>query len=123
VGLLSPAEVSEAFCYLTTTGRRSGRPHRIEIWFAAHGDTMYLMSGGRERADWVRNIQADGGVGMRIGTVEYRGTGRVVEGGTDDDARARQLLLAKYQPPGSDELESWGRSALPVAVDLEGGER
>jgi hypothetical protein len=24
----------EAFCYLTTTGRRTGRAHTIEIWFA-----------------------------------------------------------------------------------------
>jgi len=24
------------YCYLTTTGRRSGRAHRIEIWFVAH---------------------------------------------------------------------------------------
>jgi hypothetical protein len=24
----------EEFCYLTTTGRVTGRPHEIEIWFA-----------------------------------------------------------------------------------------
>jgi len=24
----------EAFCYLTTTGRRTGRLHTIEMWFA-----------------------------------------------------------------------------------------
>ena len=115
-------DAAEPFCYLTTTGRRSGHPHTIEIWFAAHGASLYLMSGGRERADWVRNIRADGGVGVRIGTVEFRGTGRLVDAGTDEDALARRLLLAKYQPPGSDELESWGRSALPVAVDLEEAE-
>ena len=23
-------------CYLTTTGRKSGRPHEIEIWFGVH---------------------------------------------------------------------------------------
>ena len=26
---------ADDYCYLTTTGRRSGRPHRIEIWYAA----------------------------------------------------------------------------------------
>jgi len=32
-----PAQwASEPFLYLTTRGRRSGRPHQIEIWFAAH---------------------------------------------------------------------------------------
>ena len=110
---------AEPFCYLTTTGRRSGNPHTIEIWFAVHGNTLFLMSGGRERADWVRNIQADGRISVRIGDVDYRGAGRIVEPATDEDSLARRLLLAKYQPEGSDELESWGRSALPVAIDLE----
>ena len=31
------------YCYLTTKGRRTGRPHRIEIWFVAHADAAYLM--------------------------------------------------------------------------------
>jgi len=114
-------DAAEPFCYLTTTGRRSGKPHTIEIWFAAQGTTLFLMSGGREGADWVRNIQADGRVSVRIGERTYEGEARVVEPTADEDALARRLLLAKYQPPGSDELESWGRSALPVAIDLEEG--
>ncbi len=27
------------YLYLTTTGRRSGNPHEIEIWFVAHDDS------------------------------------------------------------------------------------
>ena len=33
------------YCYLTTTGRRTGRPHRIEIWYAADGYTLYAPAG------------------------------------------------------------------------------
>ena len=29
---------AEQYCYLTTTGRVSGRPHEIEIWFAVGPD-------------------------------------------------------------------------------------
>jgi len=54
-GWLSPW-AGEAFVYLTTVGRRTGRAHRIEIWFAIHNERLYLMSGGRDRADWVRNL-------------------------------------------------------------------
>ena len=43
------------FCYLTTTGRVSGRPHTIEIWFALHEHTLYLLSGAGDRSDWVKN--------------------------------------------------------------------
>jgi alpha-L-arabinofuranosidase len=34
---------SESYLYLTTIGRRTGRPHRIEIWFSAHDNKLYLL--------------------------------------------------------------------------------
>jgi deazaflavin-dependent oxidoreductase (nitroreductase family) len=114
----SLAEIpEEPFCYVTTTGRRTGRPHTIEIWFAASGTTLYLLAGGRERADWVRNALADPRVQLRVGELEVPATARIVEPGTDEDALARRLLLEKYQRPGSRDLERWGRSALPVAIE------
>ena len=112
--------IDEAFCYITTTGRRTGRPHRIEIWFAGErgGRTIYAMADGRERADWVRNVMADPRVTVRVGSQEGEAVGRVVEAASDEDALARRLLLAKYQQPGKTDLEGWSRSALPVAFDL-----
>lgn len=50
-----PAELD--YCYVTTTGRRSGNPHTIEIWFAQHGGRVYLLSGGGEASDWVKNLR------------------------------------------------------------------
>lgn len=58
-------------------------------------------------------------VTVRIGDTEGEATARVVDAGTDEDRLARRLLLAKYQQPGQTDLESWGRSALPVAFDLD----
>src|SRR5688500_2310587 len=43
----------EPFCYVTTTGRVTGQPHTIEIWFAVRNRTLYLLAGGGHRADWV----------------------------------------------------------------------
>jgi deazaflavin-dependent oxidoreductase (nitroreductase family) len=110
---------SPAFCYLTTIGRRTGRPHAIEIWFVTAGGSAYLMAGGRDRADWVRNLMTEPSVSLRIGAEEFVGRGRVVDGETTEDAEARRLILAKYATPGTGDLDSWGRSALVVAVDLE----
>ena len=76
------------------------------------------MADGRERADWVRNVMADPRVTVRVGAQEGQGRGRVVEAGADEDALARRLLLSKYQPPGSSDLERWAVTALPVAFDL-----
>ena len=33
----------EDFCYLTTTGRVTGLPREIEIWFALQGATLYML--------------------------------------------------------------------------------
>ena len=108
--------VDEAFCYLTTRGRVTGRDHEIEIWFATDdGHTLYLMAGGRERSDWVKNLQADPRVSVRIGDRVLAGSARVVEEAGEDD-KARRLLLAKYQKRS--ELAAWGASALPVAIVL-----
>lgn len=109
---------SQPFCYLTTQGRRTGRPHTVEIWFVAVGASVYLMAGGRDRADWVRNLVADPGVTLRFGSESWAARARVVEEGTKEDEDARRLLLDKYATPGTGDLDSWGRSALVVAIDV-----
>lgn len=109
----------EDFCYVTTTGRRTGRPRQIEIWFGADGDTIYLLSGGGDRSDWFKNLKADPSVTVRIGDREWHGRARVVED-SDEDARARRLLAAKYQGwKEGKHMSGWATTALPVAIDLE----
>lgn len=107
----------EAFCYLTTTGRLSGTPHTIEIWFALRDSTLYLLSGGRDRSDWVKNLLADPDVQVRIGDRDLSGTARVVDH-PSEDGWARRSLLEKYQSGYGSDLTLWGRNSLPVAVDL-----
>jgi deazaflavin-dependent oxidoreductase (nitroreductase family) len=120
VGLLrfvteDPSLGSQPFCYLTTTGRVTGRSHRVEIWFALHDGVVYLLSGGREDADWVRNILVSPQVVLEIANVKRLTHARVVEPGTDEDALARLLLLEKYDGPGEN-LAVWARTSLPIAV-------
>jgi deazaflavin-dependent oxidoreductase (nitroreductase family) len=65
------------YLYLTTTGRISGQRHEIEIWFTEHGGHFYLIA-ERESANWVRNIQSQPRVKVRIGDAEFNAIGRVV---------------------------------------------
>jgi len=115
----SPRDLAdEEFCYLTTIGRVTGRPHEIEIWFAlgAPGRTLYLLSGGRDRSDWVKNLRRNPEVVVRIDGEHFGGRARTVED-EEEDELARQLLVEKYERnPGS--LANWRRTALPVAVDI-----
>lgn len=106
----------EDFCYLTTTGRVTGRPHEIEIWFAIEEQTLYMLSGGRNRVDWLKNLRRKPEVTVRIGGDCFEGRARVVQD-PEEDALARRLLVEKYErTPGS--LTNWRRTALAVAVDL-----
>jgi hypothetical protein len=107
------------FGYLTTTGRITRRSHEIEIWFALNGRTVYLLSGGRDGSDWVLNLMGSPEVKFRIGDLTRTTTARVVEAGTDEDALARRLLVEKYTSRDPDDLEEWGRTALPVAIEWE----
>jgi deazaflavin-dependent oxidoreductase (nitroreductase family) len=107
----------ENYCYLTTIGRVSGEPREIEIWFGLDGSTLYMLSGGRDRSDWVKNLIREPEVGVRLGDQIFGGRARIVTN-RDEDARARYLLLEKYSPGYSGDLSEWGETALPVAVDL-----
>ena len=109
---------AEQYCYLTTTGRSSGEPREIEIWFGLEGSTIYMLSGGRDRSNWVRNLIADPAVALRIGERRFRGSARIVED-PDEDALARRLLLDKYSEGYSGDLGDYGRNALPVAIDIK----
>ena len=106
------------FAYLTTIGRKSGRPHRIEIWFAVEGGRLFLLSGGGDKADWVKNIRKNGSVRIQVGTRTVAARARIARRGAED-AKARELLDAKYMDwrPGR-KLSSWARGATPVTLDL-----
>jgi len=117
---IDPELARRSICYLETVGRVSGLPREVEIWFAADPvrDRIYLLSGGRDHAHWVRNIRRDPAVHVTIGSRRFAGRALEIDGGVDD-ALARRLLAAKYQGwvPGAD-LSGWAEGSLAVAIDL-----
>jgi deazaflavin-dependent oxidoreductase (nitroreductase family) len=118
LGVLLARLAGEEYCYVTTTGRVSGRPHEIEIWFGLGGNSLYLLSGGMDRSDWVKNMVKNPSVSVRIGQHTFGGTARMV---TDqkEEMLARYLLAEKYQEwEQGKQLSEWARTALPIAIDL-----
>jgi deazaflavin-dependent oxidoreductase (nitroreductase family) len=113
----------ESYCYLTTTGRVSGEPREIEIWFALDGETLYMLSGGRERSDWVKNLIKAPSVTVRIADRTFHGTARTAAD-PEEEALGRRLVFEKYAPTYSGDLSDWRDSSLPIAVDMDmGGSR
>jgi len=108
----------EDYCYVTTTGRVTGKPHQIEIWFGLSDDTLYLLSGGMDKSDWVKNLLKNPAVTVRIAKQTFNATARLVTE-EKEEKTARYLLAEKYQEwEDGKRLSEWARTALPVAMDL-----
>jgi deazaflavin-dependent oxidoreductase (nitroreductase family) len=110
-----PAAGRERFAYLTTTGRRTGLPREIEIWFVLTdaGATVLVMC--ETPTGWYRNLQADARCAVRIAGVTLPGRAEVPLPGGEDERRARAALVARY----GDEVapgDPWREAGLPVLV-------
>ena len=108
----------ESYCYLTTTGRVTGHPHEIEIWFGHKDNTIYLLSGGGKKSDWVKNLLKNPSVTLRLGKQTFKATARIVED-NEEEMMTRNMLADKYnERKANGSLDNWARTALPVAIDL-----
>src|SRR5881409_2381466 len=97
------------YLYLTTTGRRTGRPREIEIWFTRRGGRYYLIAEHRQRAQWVQNLKAAPRVAVRVGRRSFAAHARVVDSKTEPG-------LARTVRTLSEKKYGWG-SGLVVELD------
>jgi len=117
--LLSPLLAEERYCYLTTTGRITGKPHEIEIWFSCKDNTLYLLSQGMDRSDWVKNLLKNPSVTLCIREKTFQATARLVED-KEEELAARNLHADKYnERKVNGSLSGWAKSALVVGIDIE----
>lgn len=56
---------------LSTVGRRTGEPRRIEIWWF-HVDGRFIITGTPGRRDWLANIKADPEVVVHVDGMDIR---------------------------------------------------
>ena len=89
---------AESYCYLTTTGRVSGEPREIEIWFTERAGRYYVIAEHGHSAHWVRNLRAHDTVDVRVGGRAFKARARVVEAAADRalGAAIQALSRAKY---------------------------
>jgi deazaflavin-dependent oxidoreductase (nitroreductase family) len=70
---------------LETTGRKTGQPRRTPVGKALEGDTLWVLAEHRQ-GGYVRNIEANPRVRVRVGRGWRAGTAQVL---LDDDVRER----------------------------------
>jgi deazaflavin-dependent oxidoreductase (nitroreductase family) len=79
-----------AFALLETTGRRTGRPRHTPVGNGLDGDTFWLVAAHGTQADYVRNLQAEPRVRVKVGGTWRSGTA-VALPADDPVARSRTL--------------------------------
>jgi deazaflavin-dependent oxidoreductase (nitroreductase family) len=81
---------------LETIGRRSGRARYTPVCDGLDGDVFWLVSQRGRQADWVRNLEANSHVRVKVGGGRHApwrtGTAHVL---ADDDPRLRQRTIAR----------------------------
>ena len=104
---------------LTTTGRRSGEPRRIEIVFHVI-DGRIVVSGmpRREKRAWLANIEANPRVTVHLKrdvVADLPGEARVVT----DETERRVLLVHVARAWGRDDLEVMVRYSPMIEIVLD----
>ena len=96
------------YLYITTTGRKTGLPREIEIWFVEYEGRYYILAEMFHRAQWVKNATHDPRVRVRVGDYNFEATARVLDEKRDEKAwqMAQRLAREKY---------GWGEG-LPVEI-------
>ncbi|MZD07879.1 nitroreductase family deazaflavin-dependent oxidoreductase [Streptomyces sp. SID5785] len=96
-----------------TTGRTSGLPRQTPVGGRRIGDSFWFVSEFGPKAQYVRNIQAEPRVRVRLRGRWYEGTAHLLP---DDDARARLRSLPRMN---SSAVRAFGIDLLTIRVDLD----
>jgi len=81
----------KAFAMLETTGRRSGQPRQTPVGNGLVGETFWLISARGAAADYVRNLQHEPRVGVKIGRRWRTGSATLLPD-EDPDQRLSYIL-------------------------------
>jgi deazaflavin-dependent oxidoreductase (nitroreductase family) len=80
---------------LTAQGWKSGKQHRIEIWFVEYDERYYVISERFEGAHWVQNIKHNPKVSFSISDKAFKGNARIVNQEKEPVLAAESCKLGK----------------------------
>src|SRR3954454_4283418 len=99
---------------LETTGRKSGLPRQVPLGNGLRGDDFWIVTEHGYAADYVKNIQANPNVRVKVGREWYTGVAEILD---DDDPYARLRWLRR--PVNDTLLRTVGTEQLTILVRLD----
>jgi deazaflavin-dependent oxidoreductase (nitroreductase family) len=100
---------------LTTTGRRSGKPHTSPLIFREHDGRYVIVAskgGAPDPPDWFKNIEADPAVEVQVKDDVFPARARVAEG--EEKSQLWKLMAEVW--PDYDEYQTKTDREIPVVV-------
>jgi deazaflavin-dependent oxidoreductase (nitroreductase family) len=104
---------------ITTTGRRSGLPRRIETWFYRVGDQIYL-TGSPGRRDWYANLLANPDFTFHLKQSVAADLPARATPITNPEERRAIFARILSDLGGSHDLKAWLKGSPLMAVDVNG---
>jgi deazaflavin-dependent oxidoreductase (nitroreductase family) len=99
---------------LETTGRRSGQPRVTPVGNGLRGDAFWIVTEHGWQSAYVKNIQADPRVRVKVGRRWRSGTAHILP---DDDPHERMRTLGRRANDATVRL--MGTQHLVIRVDLD----
>ncbi len=103
------------YIYLTTQGRKTGKPHTVEIWFAYAEGKIYLSHEGAY-TDWMKNLEKNEKVSARIAAVKFNAKAKIVGEGTSREQGKKALYEKYYKPASKAVIDDW--FSLSTVIEL-----
>jgi deazaflavin-dependent oxidoreductase (nitroreductase family) len=104
--------------HLTTLGRKTAKPHMVELWFAMNRDRVYLSHEG-EDTDWMKNIEKHEHVSFEIGGRNFTGKARLLDNKAEEAWEGKVALYEKYYVKASKEtIEDWFSLSKLLLIEL-----
>jgi deazaflavin-dependent oxidoreductase (nitroreductase family) len=99
---------------LETTGRKTGQSRRTPVGKCLQGDTFWIVAEDGRRAAYVRNMEANPRVRVKLGRRWRSGTAHPMP---EDDPRERQRKMRR--PLNAAAVRLVGTDLLTVRIDLD----
>jgi methyltransferase (TIGR00027 family)/deazaflavin-dependent oxidoreductase (nitroreductase family) len=119
--LLVSAGLLPTTALLETKGRRTGKPRRTPVGNGLDGgrETFWIVAELGRGASWVRNIEANPRVRVKVGRRWRTGTAALLP---DDDPLERQRMLSELglgKRITAVAVRAWGTRLMTVRIDLD----
>jgi deazaflavin-dependent oxidoreductase (nitroreductase family) len=114
VRTLHKAGITGGTALLETTGRKTRQPRRVPVGDGLRGDKFWIVTEHGRHSAYVKNIEANPRVRVKVGRTWFTGTAHVLD---DDDPQERLRWLGR--PVNDTALRLVGTEHLVIRVDLD----